>query len=99
MNEAGDLSSRGAKDVLLHLYQNGGGAREIAEEQNLIQQNDEESMQALVDEIIAENPEQFEQFKAGEEKLVAFFVGQAMKKSAGSANPQIVTKLVKEKAR
>ncbi|MFW0871071.1 MAG: Asp-tRNA(Asn)/Glu-tRNA(Gln) amidotransferase subunit GatB [Patescibacteria group bacterium] len=97
MNEAGELSSRGTKDVLLHMYQNGGEARNIALKQNLIQQNDEGSMQALVEDIINDNPKQFEQFKAGEEKLIGFFVGQAMKKSGGSANPQILTKILKEK--
>lgn len=96
MNEDGELSSRGTKDVLALLYQSGGDPREIAESNNLIQENDEDAMRELVTKLITDNPEQFEQFKAGEEKLLGFFVGQAMKQSGGSANPQIVTKLIKE---
>ena len=96
MSEAGELSSSATKQVLGILYTQGGNAREIAEANNLIQQNDEESMRELVNKIVAENPEQFEQYKAGEEKLGAFFVGQAMKASQGTANPQIVTKILKE---
>ena len=92
----GELSSRGAKDTLLELYKNGGNTREIAESNNWIQQNDEQGMKDLVQKIVDENPDQFTQFKAGEEKLIAFFVGQAMKQSQGQANPQIVTKLIKE---
>lgn len=96
MINANELSSRGAKDTLLEMYQNGGNAREIAESMNLIQENDEEAMRELVVKIVTDNPEQFEQYKAGEEKLIAFFVGQAMKLSQGKANPQMVTSLIKE---
>ncbi len=92
----GELSSRGAKDTLLVMYQEGGMARDIAESKKLIQQNDEEGMKALVEQIVADNPDQFVQFKDGEEKLIAFFVGQAMKASGGAVNPQIISKLIKE---
>ena len=96
MTEDGELSSRGAKDTLLYLYQNGGNTREIAEAQGLIQENNEDAMRELVVKLITDNPTQAEALKGGEEKLAAFFVGQAMKASGGAANPQIVGKLLKE---
>ncbi len=92
----GDLSSRGAKDLLFEMYKNGGKAQEIAKKKNLIQKSDEEAIKKIVEQVIAENPEQVEKYKAGEEKLLQYFVGQGMKLSKGSANPSMLAKLIKE---
>lgn len=94
--EDGKLSSRGAKDVLLFMYQNGGSVMEIAEKNNLIQSSDEGEIKELVQKIIDENPEQVEKFKAGDQKLMQYFVGQGMKLSQGKANPQLLSKLTSE---
>lgn len=93
---SGELSSRGAKDTLAIMYRDGGNARSIAESHNLIQQNDEDAMRAMVEQSIADFPDQAEQLRNGEMKLNAFFVGQAMKTSGGTANPGTVAKLLKE---
>ncbi len=93
---AGDLSSRGAKDLLLEMYKNGGIAKEIAEAKNLIQKSDEGELKKIVEEIIINNPKQAEDYRAGEEKLLQYFVGQGMKATRGSANPGLLAKIFKE---
>ena len=54
-------------------------------------------LEAICDEIIAANPEQVEQFKAGKEKVLGFFVGQCMKASKGKANPGQLNQLIRDK--
>jgi aspartyl-tRNA(Asn)/glutamyl-tRNA(Gln) amidotransferase subunit B len=51
----------------------------------------------IVDEIIANNPPQVEQFKSGNEKILGFFVGQAMKATQGKANPKLLNQLLRDK--
>lgn len=108
-----ELSSRGAKDLILFIMtelsnekmlemaENDMSAREIAEMKGLIQKNDKESLEKIIDTVIANNLDQFkelkEQIKTGNEKLIMFFVGQAMKESKGSGNPQMFTEIIKEK--
>ena len=92
----GELSSRGAKDTLLIMYVSGGSARSIAEEKGLLQENDTEAMTVMVQQVIDNNPEQVEQYRAGNEKLLQYFVGQVMKESKGSANPGMTAQLLKE---
>ncbi|MFP4521410.1 MAG: Asp-tRNA(Asn)/Glu-tRNA(Gln) amidotransferase GatCAB subunit B, partial [Fibrobacterota bacterium] len=58
--------------------------------------SDEGSVLPIVEKVIAENPDQAEQFRAGKEKVIGFFVGQVMKESRGKANPALVNKLLKE---
>lgn len=93
----GKLSSRGAKDVLAILLTEGGDARSVAEDNGLLQESDEGAIATLVDEIINENPEVIEEYKGGKEASLKFLVGQGMKKSKGSANPQLLSKLIIEK--
>ncbi len=70
--------------------------RKIAEENNLIQTNDEGSLKAIVEKAITENPEVVATYKAGKENAIMSLVGKIIKESNGSANPQIVIKLLKE---
>lgn len=92
----GKLSSRGAKDLLLIMFKEGGSAAGIAEKHNLIQSSDEGEIKELVGKILTDNPEQVEKFKAGDEKLMQYFIGQGMKLSQGKANPQMLTKLINQ---
>jgi aspartyl-tRNA(Asn)/glutamyl-tRNA(Gln) amidotransferase subunit B len=55
------------------------------------------AIETMCDEIIAANPDKVEQYKGGKEKLFGFFVGQVMKASKGSANPQVVNEILKTK--
>jgi len=92
----GDLSSRGAKDTLIKMYENGGNAKEIAEKNNLIQKSNVDELLVIVKDIIENNKPQVEQYKGGNEKLLMYFVGQGMKATKGSANPGLLSKIFKE---
>ena len=71
-------------------------AQKIAKEKNLIQSNDEGALKAIVEKAIRENPEVVATYKAGKENAIMSLVGKIIKESNGSANPQIVIKLLKE---
>lgn len=88
MIQSGEVSSRGAKDILKIIQAEGGTARKIAEERNLMQESDREVLQKIVNEVKKENPM---------EVPVQFLVGQAMKKSGGRANPVILQDLLGQK--
>ena len=97
MIQAGELSSRGAKDLLpLMLADSILDVKKTAEEKGLIQKNDPEALKAIIQEVLAENPDQVASYKGGQESMFMFFVGQAMKKSKGSGNPQLFQELLKE---
>ena len=66
------------------------------EKEGLTQVSDTGEIAAIIDEIVAANPAQVEQFKAGKEKVLGFFVGQVMKATQGKANPQMVNELLRE---
>ena len=89
----GDLSSRGAKDLLKILFEEGGDVGKTAENRNLIQKSNEEELTKIVEKIISNNEQAVEEYKAGKEASVQFLVGQGMKETKGSANPQILKKL------
>ena len=67
------------------------------EEKGLKQVTDTGAIETIIDEVIAENPDNVEKYRAGKDKLFGFFVGQVMKKSQGKANPAMVNELLKEK--
>ena len=91
------ISGKIAKDVFAKMMKTGKDADIIVEEKGLKQVTDTGAIEALVDEVIAENPGQVEAYKGGKDKLLGFFVGQVMKKSKGQANPGMVNKLIKDK--
>ena len=92
MVDRGEISSRGAKDILKIIqekpldFARGKVVREIAREKNLIQESDREVLKGFVDEVLKENPD----------APIQFLVGQAMKKSGGRANPVILQEILNE---
>ncbi|MBD3635855.1 MAG: Asp-tRNA(Asn)/Glu-tRNA(Gln) amidotransferase subunit GatB [Crocinitomicaceae bacterium] len=68
----------------------------LAEKNDWIQDSNEDSIKGLIEEVFAENPDEFERFKAGEKKLMGFLMGQLMKKSKGKADPKSASKLINE---
>jgi aspartyl-tRNA(Asn)/glutamyl-tRNA(Gln) amidotransferase subunit B len=96
MAHAGDLSSRGAKDTLAKLYEEGGSAREVAQKNGLLQVSDTESLQKAVDAVIAAHAGPVEEYKAGKEASLQFLVGMAMKEMKGAGNPQVLKGLLVE---
>ena len=97
MIQKGELSSRGAKDLLpLMLADKTLDVKKTAEEKGMIQKNDPELLKAIVTEVITENPTQVADYKSGKESMFMFFVGQCMKKSRGAGNPSLFQELLKE---
>jgi len=93
----GTISGRIAKDVFEEMWENGKTAADIVDAKGLKQISDSGAIEALVDKVIAENPGQVEQIKAGNEKLLGWFVGQVMKATQGKANPGMVNQLLRKK--
>lgn len=92
------ISGKAAKEVLDHLMENEDAEVDAAiDELGLKQMTDTGAIEAMCDEIINANQDKVEQYKAGKEKLFGFFVGQVMKASKGSANPQAVNEILKAK--
>ena len=90
------ISSRVAKDILAMIVLNNESPMKIATEKDLIQKNDEGAIKSIVEKIISENPEVVATYKAGKENAIMSLVGKVIKESKGSANPQMVIKLLKE---
>lgn len=94
---AGTLSGRLAKDVLELMAETGKDPETLVEEKGLRQISDSGAIEAVIDELIAKNPGQVEQFRGGNEKVTGWFVGQVMRATQGKANPGVVNKLLQDK--
>ena len=102
MNGKKELSSTATKEVFLRLFDpqmKGRGAKQIAKELGLIQENDLGALEAIVDTVLAkpETKQAQEDFKAGSEKVLGFLVGQVMKESRGKANPSAVQEILRKR--
>ena len=75
----------------------GKAPRTIVEEQGLVQVSDSSAIESIIDEIMAANAGQVEEYRGGKEKVFGFFVGQVMKASKGKANPSVVNELLLNK--
>jgi len=91
------ISGKIAKEVFEALWAGEGDADAIIEKRGLKQITDTSAIEKVIDDVIAANPEQLAQYRAGKDKLFGFFVGQVMKLSKGKANPQQVNELLVEK--
>ena len=91
------ISGKAAKEVLDYLMENAEDVDATIEKLGLKQVSDSGAIEAICDEIIAANPDKVEQYQGGKDKLFGFFVGQVMKASKGSANPQAVNEVLKAK--
>jgi aspartyl-tRNA(Asn)/glutamyl-tRNA(Gln) amidotransferase subunit B len=92
-----ELSSTNSKQVIEELFNNGWEADIIVDENNLRQKNDMWALEALVDEVIANNSKQVEDYKWWNVNIFGFFVGQCMKASKWQGNPKIFNELLKKK--
>ncbi|MEN9621569.1 MAG: hypothetical protein RLZZ67_3 [Candidatus Parcubacteria bacterium] len=90
MIEKKDVSSRGAKDILGFMFETGGDPEKIANEKQLIQKSDEGAVKKIAEEVLKENPQVVLDYKSGKVALLQFLIGQGMKKSKGSANPEVL---------
>jgi aspartyl-tRNA(Asn)/glutamyl-tRNA(Gln) amidotransferase subunit B len=85
------------RDVFADMMETGKSADTIIDEKGLKQVTDTGAIEAIIDEVLSNNPSQVEAYKGGNEKLLGFFVGQVMKSSGGKANPAMVNELLKGK--
>jgi aspartyl-tRNA(Asn)/glutamyl-tRNA(Gln) amidotransferase subunit B len=94
---AGTISGRIAKEVFEEMWESGKTAAAIVEAKGLRQISDTGAIEALVDKVLADNPTQVEQIKAGNDKVMGWLVGQVMKATQGKANPGMVNQLLRKK--
>ena len=93
----GELTGKLAKDVLARMYESGASAKEVVEKQGIKAISDTSAIEKIVEEVIAGNPKQVEQYKAGKTTLVQFFIGQVMKATRGQADPAVSKEIVERK--
>lgn len=95
--EDSTISGKIAKDVFEKMWESSKGPDQIIAEQGLEQVTDDKEIESMIDEVIANNPQQLEQYKSGKDRLFGFFVGQVMQASQGKANPKQVNEILKSK--
>ncbi len=95
--DKGTISGKIAKKVFSEMIKSGDAPEKIVKEKGLVQVTDEGAIEGFIDQAIADNTPQVEQYKSGKKEVLQYFVGQVMKLSRGKANPPIVIKLLKSK--
>ncbi len=94
---AGKINNNQAKEVLVEMFASGSGAAAVISEKGFEQISDTGAIEKIVEDVIAGNEGQAAAFRAGNDKLFGFFVGQVMKASNGKANPKVVNEILKAK--
>jgi aspartyl-tRNA(Asn)/glutamyl-tRNA(Gln) amidotransferase subunit B len=98
MINAGELSSRGAKDLIKILFtEKSVSAKKVAEANGLIQKNDPSALVPAIEQVLADNPKAIAEYKAGKLASLQFLVGMAMKATKGAGNPEMIKKILLEK--
>ena len=94
---SGEISGKLAKDIFAKMWTSNETASAIMDREGLRQISDSSAIEKILDDVIAANPKQVEQYKSGKTAVAGFLVGQVMKASRGQANPQMVQDLLKAK--
>jgi len=95
--DEGTISGKMAKDIFAAMCRTGQAPDEIVEAQGLKQISDSSELEAIVDQVVAANPDSVAKYRAGKTKVIGFFVGQVMQRTKGQANPQLVNEILKRK--
>ncbi len=95
--EDNTISGKIAKTVFEKMCETGKSAKQIVEEEGLVQVTDTGAIEAAIDAVIAANGDKLAEYRSGKDKLFGFFVGQAMKATGGKANPAMLNELLKKK--
>ena len=96
--ESGAISGKMLKDLYDLSFERGKDFGAVYEEEGRpVQSSDTSTLEKIIDDLIAANPKQVEQYRAGKKTMIGFFVGQVMKASKGQANPQVVNELLVRK--
>ncbi|WP_027180111.1 Asp-tRNA(Asn)/Glu-tRNA(Gln) amidotransferase subunit GatB [Maridesulfovibrio bastinii] len=97
MVDEDQISNKIGKDIFPDIFAEGLDPEKYVKEKGLVQISDSSALEAVVDQVLAENPDEVEAYKGGKKKLVSFFMGQIMRKTKGQANPGIVSKMIQQK--
>ena len=95
--DKGTINRNTAKSVLQEMFETGKSAQAIVDEKGLAQVSDEDALIAIVEQVIADNPDEVRRYREGKKGLFGWFVGQVMKATRGKANPAVVRKLLEER--
>jgi aspartyl-tRNA(Asn)/glutamyl-tRNA(Gln) amidotransferase subunit B len=95
--ESGAMSGKMLKDLYDLSFERNQDFSEVYEKEKPEQITDSLAIEKIIDEIIAANPKQVEQYRGGKKTVIGFFVGQVMKASKGQANPKMVNELLAKK--
>jgi len=93
----GTINIKIGKEIFLEIYKSGASPKSLVEKKGLVQISDETAIGSTIDAVIARFPKELAEFKDGKEKLLGFFVGQAMKETKGKANPKLLNELLLKK--
>lgn len=97
MSTDGVISKNAAKDILSIMFDNGGKPMDIAKDNGFIMDNDASGLKEIIDKVIAENADNAENYRNGNEKVFGFLMGQVIRAVGKSANPKLVRELLTEK--
>lgn len=95
--DKGKINSKIAKSVFEEMFSTGGDPQKIIEDRGLEQISDEGLLEAIIEEVIKDNPGAVEQFREGKDKAIGFLIGRVMAKTKGKANPGIVNDIITKK--
>jgi aspartyl-tRNA(Asn)/glutamyl-tRNA(Gln) amidotransferase subunit B len=93
----GTISHSAGKRVFGEVVNSGESPKKVIEKLGLVQVSDSDALGSIVDEVMRENSAEVDKYKGGKKNLFGFFMGEAMKKSGGKANPKVVSTLLREK--
>ncbi|MDY0132804.1 MAG: Asp-tRNA(Asn)/Glu-tRNA(Gln) amidotransferase subunit GatB [Desulforegulaceae bacterium] len=93
----GKINDKTGKEIFNDCISSQKSPNEIIKKKGLEQVSDEGELEAVVDKILAQNPEEVEKYKSGNKKLISFFMGQVMKETKGKANPKLVNPMITKK--
>lgn len=96
LTEAGTVNSSVAKEVFEKMFADNTDPEQYVEENGLKTVNDEDTLKLVIQKVIADHPQSAADYRGGKEKAIGFLVGQAMKAMKGKANPQMVSRMLKE---
>jgi aspartyl-tRNA(Asn)/glutamyl-tRNA(Gln) amidotransferase subunit B len=94
---SGEISGKLAKEIFPKMFATGDSARAVIEREGLRQISDTGALAQVIEQVLAANPKQAEQYRGGKTAVVGFLVGQVMKATRGQANPAAVNQLLREK--
>lgn len=95
--DQGTISGKIAKEILPELLTQGGSPKAIVESKGLTQMSNADELEAIIEQVLADHPDEVEKYKGGKKKLQGFFVGQVMKRTSGRADPKLTNQILGKK--